>query len=157
MGHDLQLWTPSTGLTIAQQAQRSALALKYATSPQEAIKAARQLAGSWPHARPPDPDGYAASLAAALAAYPLGVVQECCDPRTGLAQSREFPPTVAAIVEWCEKRVVYHRGSVKWGRLEGERRREEATFSDEHRKSMLDRLKALMHGLFDQGQAEAAE
>lgn len=144
MGQNLQLWMPSTALTIEQQAQRSALALKHATSPQEAIKAARQLAGSWPHARPPDPDGYAASLAAALAAYPLGVVQECCDPRTGLARVREFPPTVAAIVEWCDRRLTYHRGMVKWGERV---RKPEPEYSEEHRRGMLGRLQELMRGL----------
>lgn len=107
------------------------------------MKAARGLAGSWPHARPPDPDGYAASLAAALAAYPLGVVQECCDPRTGLAQHREFPPTVASIVEWCDRRVKQHRGMMKWNeKIAGEKQ-----FSDEHRKSMLGRWRALLHSL----------
>jgi hypothetical protein len=145
MGQELALWTPSTDLTIAQQAQRSTIAIRYVTSPQEAIKAARRLTGSWPHARPPDPDGYAASLAAAFAAYPLGVVEECADPRVGLARSREFPPTVAAIVEWCDRRLTYHRGMVKWG----QNIVEEPAFSDEHRKTMLERLKALMHGLFD--------
>jgi len=156
MGQDLALWTPSTGLTIEQQAARSAIALKYGTSPQEAIKAAKQLAGSWPHARPPDPDGYAASLAAALTAYPLGVVQECCDPRAGLAQKREFPPTVAAIVEWCDRRLTYHRGMVKWGQQNAQVAHEAATFTDDHRKGMLERLKALVHRLFD-NREEAAE
>lgn len=156
MGQELALWTPSTNLTIAQQAQRSALALKYATSPQEAIKAARRLAGSWPHARPPDPDGYAASLAGALAAYPLGVVQECCDPRTGLAQKREFPPTVAAIVEWCDQRVKQHRGAIKWGQMDAAARAQAELYTDEHRQTMLQRLKGLMHGLFDKAQ-EAAQ
>lgn len=143
MGQDLALWTPSTGLTIEQQAQRSAIALRYATSPQEAIRAAKQLAGSWPHARPPDADGYAASLAGALSAYPLGIVQECCDPRTGLAQKREFPPTVAAIVEWCDRRLTYHRGMVKWG----ERNKPEPQFSEQHERGMLKRLQDLMHSI----------
>lgn len=151
MGQEVALWTPSTDLTIEQQAQRSAIALKYATSPQEAIKAARQLAGSWPHARPPDPDGFAAALAAALASYPLGVVQECADPRVGLARTREFPPTVAAIVEWCDRRVAYHRGMVKWGhRIEPERK-----FSEAHERSMLKRLQELMHGIFRKAQEQS--
>ena len=142
-GQDLALWTPSTDLTIEQQAQRSTIALRYATSPQEAIKAARRLAGSWPHARPPDPDGYAASLASAFAAYPLGVVEECADPRFGLAQKREFPPTVASIVEWCDRRLKYHQGMVKWG----ESIAPEEQFTDVHRKTMLGRLQDLMRGL----------
>lgn len=50
-----------------------------------------------------------ASLAATLAGYPLGIVQECCDPRKGLARTREFPPTVAAIIEWCDLRLAHHK------------------------------------------------
>lgn len=142
------LWTHSTGLTIEQQAAKSAMALKLATAPQEAIKAARQLAGSWPHARPPDPDGYAASLAAALTGYPLGVVQECCDPRVGLARSREFPPTVAAIVDWCDRRVTYHRGMVKWAKVD----QAERQFSEEHRASMIGRLQELFRSLWRKGE-----
>jgi len=44
-----------------------------------------------------------------LAQYPLGIVRECCDPRYGLARAREFPPTVACIVEWCDRRLEFHR------------------------------------------------
>jgi len=66
------------------------------------------LIGQWPHARPPDPKTYSAGIAATLANYPLGIVQECCDPRKGLARTREFPPTVAAIIEWCDTRRAYH-------------------------------------------------
>jgi hypothetical protein len=88
--------------------------LSRATSPREAVDAAERLIGQWPHARPPDAKTYAASLAAVLAGYPLGLVQECCDPRTGLARTREFPPTVAAIVEWCDKRLDHHRTVATW-------------------------------------------
>lgn len=148
MAQDLASWTPSTASSIAQQALKSKAALRYAISAQMALMQAKKLTSAWPHARPPDPDGYAASLAAVLAGYPLGVVEECCDPRTGLARSREFPPTVAAVVEWCDRRVKHHRGMVKWG----ERIRPEAEFSDEHRKSMLNRLQALMHTVLKRSQ-----
>ena len=141
MGQDLTSWKPSTALSIKQEAQRSTLALKYQTTPNEAFRQVKRLIASWPHARPTDPEGYVASLAAALAEYPLGVVQECCDPRTGLAQKREFPPTVACIVEWCDQRVKYHTGMVKWGK---QRANPEPVFSDEHRKTMLERLRSLL-------------
>jgi hypothetical protein len=83
--------------------------LASSTSPQAALKAAKQLVGCWPHARPPEPETYAAALASVLAQYPLGLVQECVDPRTGLARGREFPPTVAAVVEWCDVRLNWHK------------------------------------------------
>src|SRR5262249_24842103 len=51
----------------------------------------------------------AAALAATLKDYPAGIVRECCDPRSGLAREREFPPTVAAIVEWCDRRLAWRQ------------------------------------------------
>lgn len=147
--HDLALWTPSTALSIEQEAKRSAMAIKYATSPQEALRQVKRLVSSWPHARPPDPEGWAASLAATLAQYPLGVAQECCDPRVGLAKKREFPPTVVAIDEWCKRRLDYHRGMVKWNRDEQHAKAHpKQTFSAEHQGGMIKKVQALMHRVF---------
>ena len=91
-----------------------------------------------------------ASLAAALAGYPLGIVEECCDPRTGLARSREFLPTVAAIVEWCDRQLKYHLTIAEWKPLP--QRPPEREFSAEHRQKMLTRLSKVMHEMFDQKQ-----
>jgi hypothetical protein len=78
-----------------------------------------------------------------LQQYPLGVVQNCCDPRTGLAREREFPPTVASIVDWCELRVKRHQGAVIHARqIEAEKE-----FTEHHRKTMLGRLAELWKGL----------
>ena len=143
MAQDIRPWKPLIDLSIEQRAKNATLALQCATSPQDALKAAKRLAGSWPHARPPDPEGWAASLAAALVDYPLGVVEECCDPRRGLAREREFPPTVASIIEWCDLRVKRHRGAIKHGELEAAAAREERVFTEEHRKTMLGRLQEL--------------
>jgi hypothetical protein len=52
---------------------------------------------------------YAGAIAAALSGYPAGVVAECIDPRVGLARGREFPPTVAAVVAWCDDRLCFYR------------------------------------------------
>jgi len=48
--------------------------------------------------RPDNPAGYLEALAGAPSDYPLLLVSECCDPRTGLARRREQPPTVASII-----------------------------------------------------------
>jgi hypothetical protein len=94
-----------------------------------------------------DPAGYALSLSAVLAKYPLGVVEQCCDPANGLALGREFPPTPKSIADWCERRIKQHRGMIIWA---GQRRvQAEQTFPDEHRQTMIERLSSLMHGLFD--------
>jgi hypothetical protein len=109
MASEIQPWRPSTTLSLEQRVQKSRMTVQCATSPREALEAGKRLIGQWPHAKPSDPETYAASLAAVLALYPLGLVQECCDPRTGLALVREFPPTVACLVEWLDKRLAWHQ------------------------------------------------
>lgn len=83
--------------------------LSLSTSPQQAIELAKKLVGLWPHARPPDPATYAEGMSAVLTQYPLGLVRECVDPRTGLARDREFPPTVAVLVAWLDRRLAWHQ------------------------------------------------
>jgi|HubBroStandDraft_3_1064219.scaffolds.fasta_scaffold142490_1 hypothetical protein len=129
--------TKSELILRGRQAQQ-ALAGPLAT-PKQAAEQGKRLLGSYPHAKPSDPEGYALAITAVLQQYPLAVVQECCDPRYGLARTREFTPTVACIVEWCDLKIKRLQGAVIWSKkLEGEKE-----FSDAHRKSMLDRLKNL--------------
>jgi hypothetical protein len=88
------------------------------------------------------------------------VVTEIVEPGIGLAASREFLPTEAAVVEWCEKRVGYHRGAIILAEYKGEQQRErlkEREFAPEYCETMRGRLSALIHGLFSKTQAEAAE
>lgn len=120
------------------------------------------MLGCFPHARPPDAETYAGAIATVLAGYPLGVVEECCDPRTGLARSREFPPTIAAVVEWCDARTVHHQRWAAYVPVKVTRQydgsellREE--FSPEHRKTMLERLQGLMEPFRRKPHREAAE
>jgi hypothetical protein len=101
--------SPSSALNLTPQAIKSLAILRCETSPQRALDAAERLIGQWPHAKPPNPKTYSAAIAAVLTGYPLGLVQQCCDPRTGLARHREFPPTVAAIVAWCDLRLAWHQ------------------------------------------------
>lgn len=134
---------------------KSRAILTSSTSPTAALKAAKQLVGCYPHARPPDPEVYAGALAAVLAQYPLGLVDECCDPRRGLAREREFPPTVASIVDWCENRLKYHQTLANFNGMPA--KRIEVDYSPEHRATMLQRLSKLMHDTFDTKRTEAAE
>lgn len=123
------------------------------TSPQEANDAGRKLIKQWPHANPHDPLGYAMAIGAVFGQYPLGLVQECIDPRVGLARTREFPPTVACIVEWCDKRLTYHRGMARYQPPPTEHK-----FSEEHERNMLVRLKGLFSAIWSrEPQPEAAE
>jgi len=103
MAQEMQRWTPSTELSPAAKWERAVMKVRHSTSPQRAAELGKQLVGQWPHANPPNPGAYSLSIAKTLEKYPLGVVEELCDPTTGLARFREFPPTVACIVEWCER------------------------------------------------------
>lgn len=122
--------------------------------PSTALEKARDLIKQWPHARPPDPEGWITSLAAVLAQYPPAIVSECIDPRQGLAKEREFPPTVACVVEWSDKRLKYHEVLADFKGMPA--KRVEPNYSSEHRATMLQRLSKLMHDTFDP-KREAAE
>lgn len=97
--------TPSTTSLLVQKATEAKQILSHPTSASSALKAAKQLVGCFPHARPPEPETYAAALGATLAQYPQAIVDECVDPRRGLARKLTFPPTVKDIVDWCDQRV----------------------------------------------------
>lgn len=99
----------SSGSSLAAKAMEARAILQCVTSPQQALSLAEQMVGCWPHAKPPDPKTYMAAISATLAGYPLKVAQECADPRVGLARKREFPPTVAAIVAWCDERHEFYQ------------------------------------------------
>lgn len=106
--------SPSSGSSLAVKAMEAKGIVQCGTSPQAALALAEKLIGCWPHAKPPDPKTYSAAVSATLAGYPLKVAQECADPRVGLAREREFPPTVAAIVTWCDKRCAYYQALAAW-------------------------------------------
>jgi len=152
--NSLTPWKPSTELSISMQAAASAKAIAWSTSPQIALRAARQLAGQWPSASPADPQEWIKTLAIILAKYPLGVVEECVDPACGLAGSNRFAPSGADITAWCDKRVAFHRGMVKWGTMDMATKAEARQFTEQHQRGMLKRLQDLMRGLLRKQQDE---
>jgi len=109
MAQQIQPWRPSTTSSLESRAEQARAILQCATSPREALEAGKKLIGQWPHAKPADPETYAASIGAVLAQYPFGLVRECVDPRVGLAKHREFPPTVACLTEWLDKRLAWYQ------------------------------------------------
>lgn len=112
-----------------------------ATSPQNALALAEKLIGCWPHAKPPDPKTYSAAVSATLAGYPLKVAQECADPRIGLAREREFPPTIAAIVTWCDKRANYYNALAAW--MPPAPQLPAPEYSEQHCAEMRERIAAI--------------
>ena len=139
-------WSPSTTLSREQRIEKAKMVLRYSTSSQEALLAAKQLIGLYPHARPPDPETYAAGIAAVLAGYPLGLVRECVDPRTGLARSREFPPTPACIFEWCDRWLSLYRDLANLKPM-AQKVAVEREYTEQHKQSMIKRLQVVMRDL----------
>lgn len=89
------------------------------TTPSYALRAGKRLVGLFPHARPPEPETYAAGIGATLARYPLGIVDECVDPERGHARDREFPPTIKSVSDWCDARLAYYQAISKFEGREG--------------------------------------
>lgn len=119
--------------------------LAQSTSNSTALRAAKQLLELWPHSKPANPEIYMAGIGAVLAGYPLAVVQECVDPRLGLARNREFPPTIAAVVEWCDTCKSGYESSAKikdW-QIEQQRRPPQPEYPEEHRAEMLKKIAAI--------------
>lgn len=105
MGQDLAPWRPrQTTSLLGQKSLSARAALSSTTSPAEAARAAKQLVGSYAHMKPGDPEVFVTSVAAVLADYPLALVHECADPRTGIARAAKFL-SVAELVEWLDRRL----------------------------------------------------
>ena len=138
---------PSTTSLLERKVAEAKIALTQPTTPAtSALKAAKQLVGSFPHARPPEPETYAGAIGATLAQYPPAVVADCADPRIGLARKLRFPPTVAEIVEWCDARMAYYESLARYQAREV---RPEREFTDADRVLARKFLAALAAELKD--------
>ena len=140
-----QRWQRSIVLSPMQRWEQAVAKVRYSTSPQRAAELGKQLVGQWPHANPPDPRTYSLSIAKILEQFPLGVAEECCDPTAGLAKHREFPPTVAAVQEWCNLTTRAYVAIAE--RMKPADAKPEREFSEGHRKTMLQRLMGLWKSL----------
>lgn len=78
------------------------------TTPKRASELAKQLTGQWANLKPDNPEIFIASVAAVVAQYPLGLVEECADPRRGMVRHVKFFG-IDVLVEWCDKRLEFHQ------------------------------------------------
>ncbi len=145
MGQELAVWPrQQTTLSLEQRSSISRVVLSSTTSATEAAKAAKQLIGSYAHMKPGDPDVFVASIAAVLSQYPLGIVQECADPRSGVARKVKFL-SVAELVEWLDDRLENHRALASY------KPRPPAlpapVFTEEHKATMRAKLTELFRWL----------
>jgi hypothetical protein len=77
--------------------------------PSEALKAAKRLIGQWPSTKPISAEDWIEGIARTLSIYPAPIAEQCVDPVYGLAAKRDFPPTVFAVREWCDRRQTHFR------------------------------------------------
>ena len=49
-----------------------------------------------------DPDIYAAAVSSVLSDYPKNIIDTASDPRTGIASTQKFLPSVAEVKEFCD-------------------------------------------------------
>lgn len=103
-------WRPQAmTLSLEQKVSSAKMILQQPSSPSQAARLAKQLVGSYAHLRPDNPEVFIASIAAVLAQYPLGVIEEAADPRKGIARIAEFL-SIKALVEWCDARLAFYQG-----------------------------------------------
>lgn len=152
MGQDLALWQPSTVLSPERKLEQARVMVRYSTSRLQALEQARKLMGHFPHARPPDADGYANGLADIFEQYPIGVVQQCCDVRIGIASLKDFLPSPAAVITWCDRYLGAYQGIIRRGLPKPEKH-----FDEKHCATMRDRVSALLPWLLKPIEHEAAE
>ncbi|HET7156090.1 MAG TPA: hypothetical protein VFI87_12060 [Hyphomicrobiaceae bacterium] len=103
------------------------------STPSQSARAAKQLVGSYAHLRPDNPETFLASIAAVMAQYPLGIIEEAADPRRGIARKVEFL-SVKSLVEWCDARLAFYQGLASYIALPPKREEPELT-PEEWRRS----------------------
>lgn len=121
MGMDLQAWQPpQTTLSLEQRSLNAKIILATRAAPSDALKSAKQLVGSYAHLKPDQPETFLASIASVMAQYPLGLIQECADPRVGIARKCEFL-SVAKLVAWLDDRLAFHQAMASYERRRNDR------------------------------------
>lgn len=98
---------PTTS-SLEQRAQNSRLALASPmVRPSEALSMARKLIGQFPNLRADQADVFIATVASVLGEYPLGVIEDCLNPRIGISRSVEWL-SIEKLVTWCDARLTHH-------------------------------------------------
>ena len=96
-------------LSLEQRVSSAKTILAQSSTPSQSAKAAKQIVGTFAHVRADNPETFIASVAAVLSQYPLGVIEDCADPRIGIARKVEFL-SVKSLVEWCDARLAFYQG-----------------------------------------------
>src|SRR5205823_1005596 len=91
--------------SLEQRSASARLTLAQRITPNQAAKAADQLVGQFASLRADNPKVFIQAVSDVFEQYPPGVVEECIDPRTGLASRVEFL-SLKSLGDWCRERRV---------------------------------------------------
>lgn len=148
MGTELAPWRPpQMTLSLEQRSLIARKALSRSTTATEAAKAAKRLIGSYAFVKVHDADAFNESIAAVLSQYPAGLVEECCDPRTGAARKIKFL-SVAELVTWLDQRLEYHKALAKHVPRQQLPAPAPRVYPPEHKATMVQRFGELVKQLF---------
>jgi hypothetical protein len=76
----------------------------------EAIKAAlKRLVSAYRKDDWADAEGFAVQLGTVLEDYPVAIIDQVTHPKTGIQRTCKFPPSIAEVVEACEKAMAPER------------------------------------------------
>lgn len=117
--------------------------MAFSTSPSRAGEAAKALVGQWAHLKVDQPDVFIRTIAAVLSQYPLGIVEECVDPRTGPVNKLRFL-NVADLRPWLDQRLEYHQALAKHVPRPAVPALPPPRLTPEHRAGMIARFKGLL-------------
>jgi hypothetical protein len=103
--------------------------VRYSTSRLSALENARKLIGYFANARPADAEGYIGGLAQIFEDYPLGIVEECCHIKRGVARTcGDFLPSPQRVMDWCDLQLGAAKNLIRIGPPKPER-----VFTEEER------------------------
>lgn len=71
-------------------------------NPSEIASLAKNLLGYFRTGEASDPDVYTAGIIAVLSDYPIAIIRQVVDPRTGLPSKFKWLPAIAEVKEACE-------------------------------------------------------
>lgn len=144
---DLVPWRPpATTSSLELRCEQSRSTIARSTTEVDAARAAKTLIGSYAFLKVHDPDVFNASIAAVLSQYPLGLVQECVDPRRGAARKIKFL-SVNELVDWLDGRLEFHQALARHVPRVALPAPVPKVHPPEHRATMVERFRALVASL----------
>lgn len=128
--------TLRTTLSLEQRSSIAKAMLAKATTSTEASQKAKYLVGQWSNLKPDNPRVFIESVAAVLSVYPLSIVEECCDPRIGLASTINFF-SIKDLTDWLTTRLELYQSLAAYQRPPSPRQIESGPITGEQCRNLM--------------------